>query len=51
MKYRYLGGSGLQVSEIALGTMSLGGKGMFETVGTGGVPDARRLLESPRTTE
>jgi aryl-alcohol dehydrogenase-like predicted oxidoreductase len=45
MQYRYLGKSGLRVSEIALGTMTLGGRGMFANVGNGDVNAARRLLD------
>lgn len=45
MKYRHLGSSGLRVSEISLGTMTLGGKGFFEPVGNGDVSHARRLLD------
>jgi aryl-alcohol dehydrogenase-like predicted oxidoreductase len=33
MKYRFLGRSGLRVSEVALGTMTFGGTGIYEDVG------------------
>ena len=34
MRYRLLGNTGLYVSELCLGTMTYGGKGMWEKVGT-----------------
>jgi len=34
MKYNFLGSSGLQVSEICLGTMTFGGRGMWTAIGT-----------------
>jgi aryl-alcohol dehydrogenase-like predicted oxidoreductase len=45
VEYRQLGRSGLRVSVLALGTMTLGGRGNFGKTGTGGVTDARRLLD------
>jgi len=33
MRYNRLGGSGLQVSEICLGTMTFGGKGFWTAFG------------------
>ncbi len=44
MEYRQLGGSGLRISAITLGTMGFGGDGVFAKVGTGGVHDARRQI-------
>jgi aryl-alcohol dehydrogenase-like predicted oxidoreductase len=44
MEYRYLGGSGLRVSALSLGTMGFGGGGKFAAVGTNGVDEARRQL-------
>jgi predicted aldo/keto reductase-like oxidoreductase len=34
MKMRFLGKTGLKVSEICLGTMTFGGRGMWTTIGT-----------------
>lgn len=34
MKYNYLGKTGLKVSELCLGTMTFGGKGMWTAIGT-----------------
>src|SRR6476469_6313433 len=45
MEYRYLGRSGLRVSTFTLGTMNLGGRGMFANVGHGDITDAQRLLD------
>jgi aryl-alcohol dehydrogenase-like predicted oxidoreductase len=45
MQHRYLGGSGLRVSAIGLGTMGFGGGGKFAAVGTNGVDQARRQLD------
>jgi aryl-alcohol dehydrogenase-like predicted oxidoreductase len=45
MEYRYLGGSGLRVSALSLGTMGFGGGGKFAAVGTNGVDEARRQLD------
>ncbi len=46
MEYRQLGRSGLRVSCLALGTMTFGGKGAFEKVGSAGVSEARRLVDA-----
>lgn len=46
MEYRQLGRSGLRVSALALGTMTFGGLGGFSNVGTTGVAEARRILDS-----
>jgi aryl-alcohol dehydrogenase-like predicted oxidoreductase len=45
MQYRQLGGSGLRVSELTLGTMTYGGRGDFKTVGNTDVAGARRQIE------
>ena len=46
MEYRQLGRSGLQVSTLTLGTMTFGGKGAFERVGTTDREGARRIVDS-----
>ncbi len=45
MEYRTLGRSGLQVSTLTLGTMTIGGGGKFAQVGTAGLPEARRQID------
>ena len=45
MEYRQLGRSGLRVSTVTLGTMNLGGKGVFANVGNGDIADAQGLLD------
>ncbi len=45
MEYRQLGRSGLKVSTITLGTMTMGGKGKFASVGRVGLDDARRQID------
>jgi Predicted oxidoreductases (related to aryl-alcohol dehydrogenases) len=45
MEYRLLGRSGLKVSTITLGTMTMGGKGDFAMVGNVGVKEARRQID------
>ena len=45
MDYRFLGRSGLQVSELTLGTMTFGGTGLFEKIGNTQVEEARRLVD------
>ena len=45
MEYRQLGRSGLMVSKITLGTMTMGGKGKFASVGEVGLDEARRLID------
>src|SRR5215472_11370753 len=45
MEYRLLGRSGLKVSTITLGTMTMGGKGDFAKVGDVGVAEARRQID------
>ncbi len=45
MEYRLLGRSGLKVSTITLGTMTMGGKGAFAMVGNVGLDEARRQID------
>jgi aryl-alcohol dehydrogenase-like predicted oxidoreductase len=45
MEYRLLGGSGLKVSVMTLGTMTFGGKGNFAKVGNVGLDDVRRYID------
>jgi aryl-alcohol dehydrogenase-like predicted oxidoreductase len=45
MDYRPLGTSGLQISALTLGTMTFGGSGGFEKVGTTDVEGARRQID------
>ncbi|KQS72698.1 aldo/keto reductase [Rhizobium sp. Leaf371] len=45
MEYRNLGRSGLKVSTITMGTMTMGGKGWASMVGSQGVDEARRLID------
>lgn len=45
MEYRLLGRSGLKVSVLTMGTMTIGGKGNFAKVGNVGVADARRQID------
>jgi aryl-alcohol dehydrogenase-like predicted oxidoreductase len=45
MRYRQLGGSGLRVSVLTMGTMTFGGRGDFASVGSTGVEDARRQVD------
>lgn len=44
MKYRLLGRTGLYVSELCLGTMTFGGKGFWEVIGTQGQQTVDRLV-------
>ena len=44
MNYRLLGKSGLRVSELCLGTMTFGGKGMFEVIGKLGRSDVDAIV-------
>ncbi|MGB9184747.1 MAG: aldo/keto reductase [Solirubrobacteraceae bacterium] len=48
MDYRPLGTSGLQISALTLGTMTFGGSGGFERVGTTDVEGARRQIDMCR---
>lgn len=45
MEYRQLGRSGLKVSALTMGTMTMGGKGNFAMVGNVGLEDARRQID------
>lgn len=45
MQYRQLGRSGLRVSLMTLGTMTFGGKSFFAKAGSGGISDARRMID------
>ena len=45
MEYRLLGGSGLKVSVLTLGTMTFGGRGPFAKVGNLGIEDVRRAID------
>src|SRR5579863_9085793 len=45
MEYRMLGASGLEVSILSFGTMTLGGEGRFAAMGTVQVEEARRHIE------
>jgi len=45
MKYKVLGNTGLTVSTLCLGTMTFGGKGIFEKVGTLGQAEADLLVK------
>ena len=45
MEYRLLGKSGLKVSTITLGTMTMGGGGVFSKVGNVGLAEARRQID------
>ena len=45
MEQRLLGKSGLSVPVLSFGTMTIGGKGRFSSMGNMGVPEARRMLD------
>ena len=45
MEYRQLGASGLQVSVLSFGTMTLGGEGRFAAMGNVQVEEGRRHIE------
>ena len=45
MRYSQLGASGLRVSGLSLGTMTFGGRGEFDKVGSTGTSEARRQLD------
>jgi aryl-alcohol dehydrogenase-like predicted oxidoreductase len=45
MEYRQLGRSGLKVSVLTMGTMTMGGKGNFAKVGNVGLAEARRHID------
>jgi aryl-alcohol dehydrogenase-like predicted oxidoreductase len=46
MEYRQLGRSGLKVSVLTLGTMTMGGRGKFSQVGTVTLAEARRQIDA-----
>lgn len=46
MRYRLLGRSGLLVSEICLGTMTYGGKGRWQPIGTLGLPEVEAQIKT-----
>ena len=45
MEYRVLGGSGLKISALTLGTMTFGGKGKFAQVGSVGLDEVRSAID------
>jgi aryl-alcohol dehydrogenase-like predicted oxidoreductase len=45
MKYNVLGNTGLKISELCLGTMTFGGKGIFQVIGTQGQEHADALIK------
>jgi aryl-alcohol dehydrogenase-like predicted oxidoreductase len=45
MEYRQLGNSGLKISVLTMGTMTIGGRAAFSKVGNVGLEDARRLID------
>lgn len=45
MEYRLLGRSGLKVSSLTLGTMTFGGKGKFQYVGSSDQAEANRMVD------
>jgi aryl-alcohol dehydrogenase-like predicted oxidoreductase len=45
MEYRQLGNSGLKVSTLTMGTMTMGGRANFSKVGSVGIEEARRLID------
>src|SRR5580698_2381417 len=45
MEYRQLGNSGLKISTLTMGTMTMGGAGGFSKVGNVGLADARRMID------
>src|SRR6202140_2025461 len=45
MEYRQLGNSGLKISTLTMGTMTMGGAGGFAKIGNVGVADARRMID------
>ncbi len=45
MEYRFLGASGLEVSVLSFGTMTMGGEGRFAAMGNVQVEEARRQVE------
>jgi len=45
MRMRYIGKTGIQVSELCLGTMTFGGRGYFKNVGDLGIKEATKLVD------
>lgn len=45
MEYRLLGRSGLKISTITMGTMTIGGRGKFAEVGNVGLKEASRYVD------
>jgi aryl-alcohol dehydrogenase-like predicted oxidoreductase len=45
MEYRQLGNSGLKISAMTLGTMTMGGQAGFSKVGNVGLADTRRMID------
>ena len=45
MKYNLLGNTGLKVSELCLGTMTFGGRGMWTAIGTLPQEQANELVK------
>ncbi|WP_010424554.1 aldo/keto reductase, partial [Anaerophaga thermohalophila] len=45
MKYKLLGNTGLKVSELCLGTMTFGGRGMWTAIGTLPQEQANELVK------
>src|SRR6187549_2021471 len=45
MEQRQLGASGLSVSVLSFGTMTVGGKDRFQNMGSLGVPEVSRMLD------
>src|SRR5450759_4370300 len=45
MEYRFLGDSGLEVSALSFGTMTLGGEGRFAAMGNVQAEEARRFVD------
>ena len=45
MEYRQLGNSGLKISTLTMGTMTMGGAAGFSKVGNVGLADARRMID------
>jgi aryl-alcohol dehydrogenase-like predicted oxidoreductase len=46
MKYNYLGNTGLLVSELCLGTMTFGGKGIWENIGNVQQKEVNELMQT-----
>jgi aryl-alcohol dehydrogenase-like predicted oxidoreductase len=46
MKYNFLGGTGLLVSEICFGTMTFGGEGYWENIGKVQQDEVNQLMKT-----